>query len=343
MPIRDGEGRSDGHAGCEAGLGLPFEPKILNQKMLHSAIHTLTFAYPPISNQEGEWLKDDPGVREVLSASKLYMIAQRKEVTFEDYRFDCGEGNFHFSLRCGQDCLSGISIKLGVWIAEPFEHELAIEWGPKILRVWNQGELLRWLTPDYLFMLYSRHHLEVDGLDEFRRFTELELYYVGISKTQDSLTRLFIHAHENRCRILSNERQMTDTARLTDELMIFMFNVEAIQIVSYGDQEIPDSHLLGPPDLPPENVAADAEKAFVKIMQTNYNTVKFNNYPQGVDGLAQFELDQFAFVINECYSFRTEKATIHGSQVFDHRRDRDPDFIFVKGGDVTLCRADAKP
>lgn len=42
-------------------------------------LHFLKLVYPPISNQEAEWLKDIPEVQEEIRHSNLYMIGQRHE------------------------------------------------------------------------------------------------------------------------------------------------------------------------------------------------------------------------------------------------------------------------
>ena len=45
-------------------------------------LHFLKLVYPPISNQEAEWLKEIPEVQEVIKHSNLYMIGQRHESKF---------------------------------------------------------------------------------------------------------------------------------------------------------------------------------------------------------------------------------------------------------------------
>lgn len=50
---------------------------------MKAQLNILKLVYPPISNQEAEWLKDDPEVRELLKQSNLYMIGQRGESSYE--------------------------------------------------------------------------------------------------------------------------------------------------------------------------------------------------------------------------------------------------------------------
>jgi len=45
---------------------------------------TLTLVYPPVSNQEAEWVKSDPDVEALIRSSDFYMIGARAEARFED-------------------------------------------------------------------------------------------------------------------------------------------------------------------------------------------------------------------------------------------------------------------
>jgi len=45
-------------------------------------IHKLELVYPPISNQEAEWLKNEKDVQNEIKASNLYMIGQKPESFF---------------------------------------------------------------------------------------------------------------------------------------------------------------------------------------------------------------------------------------------------------------------
>lgn len=49
---------------------------------MRAQLHTLQLVYCPVSNQEAEWIKDDPEVQTCIGQSKLYMIAQGKEAKF---------------------------------------------------------------------------------------------------------------------------------------------------------------------------------------------------------------------------------------------------------------------
>jgi len=59
----------------------------------------LRLVYPPISNQEGDWLASDEEVKDQVKESKFYMIGQRKELLFVDFSYDENARVFHFKLK----------------------------------------------------------------------------------------------------------------------------------------------------------------------------------------------------------------------------------------------------
>ena len=54
---------------------------------MKSLINTLSLVYPPITNQEADWLWEDRDVREYVKESKLYMIVQRRCIEFYEQKF----------------------------------------------------------------------------------------------------------------------------------------------------------------------------------------------------------------------------------------------------------------
>jgi hypothetical protein len=201
-----------------------------------------------------------------------------------------------------------------------------------------------WLTPDALLMRYSRGELEAYGLEDFRSLTEFALYYIGISKSSDSFSRLFKKAHEKRSRILGNETQFSPRARLTDELtifLIFLFNIEDLQMLSWAPSEITSETFKPHQPLESSILASDAEKAFIKFLQTNYNDVKYPNYPKSSDGLYGIGFDRYSFFINDCISFKTPTATIRGARLYDPAFQDLPDLITIDGDDVELLKPEA--
>lgn len=315
--------------------------------MQKTAINSLSLAFCPLSNQECEWLKDDPEVLSLHDNSKLYMIAQRHEVKFANITQPDKDGCITFDLVSQENSITGVRLPMAQFFEEDVQN-IWVEVGEKMIRVrlletnkeLTECKVIHWLTPDRLFMFFSHDRIEVEGLENYRIFTTLTLHYVGLSKKHNSFSRLFATAHANRCTILGNESQLTPTARLTDEIMIFMFNVEDMQIHAFSVEDMTeDDSFLDVPKLSAEKLAADAEKAIIKILKSEYNIQKYENYPQGVDGLFDSGLTSYCFYINECYTFSTDTASIKGARLYDFDPAGQPDFIGIKGDKVELIKA----
>lgn len=319
----------------------------VNLQRVKAQLHKLQLVYPPVSNQEAEWLRlcEEDELWWRLRRSNLYMIGVRAEARYEDYGVDaatgCATANFVVpglgSDPFGID-LQGIAARSGIDGA-PFDVEL----GPKLIRAWSLNDddsnkdVLDWFTVEKLLFNRWRGHPDVRGLDDYRRFATYELLYVGISKEDDSFTRLVERAHEKRVRILSNERPVAPGARVSDELVFFFFEIEPLQIHIVEDEDELGSMLDVTFDK--RRIIADAEKAFTSVLQTKYNTIRFANYPRGGDGLHGQGLDRYGYVIDEDITFTSGGATIRGGYRSGVGRPH-ADMIFICDGTVDVVRFD---
>jgi hypothetical protein len=316
--------------------------------MIKCGLHSLKLVFTPFSNQEGEWFRDDNDVRVIARESNLYMIGQRQETLFENYCFDQDSLCFKFDLRSGGMWIRGVSLPLNQFPQPDNEHYFYFELSPKFIRISHvsiSGEpqtksVVHWFTPNKLFYLYSRQEVTAFGLEDYRNFTLFYLYYVGISKKEDSFSRLFETAHANRSRILGNETQITPTARLTDELILFLFKVEDLLINMYGDEDFfnEDKPFKFEKTTAKEILASDAEKAFVKIMKSCYNTQQYASYPKSSDGLWGHGFTRYGFVIEEGLSFATEHEQIRGGLIYNMPTPELADMIMIEGESVTLFK-----
>ena len=265
------------------------------------------------------------------------MLAQRQEVLFRDYGINAQSYRFEFSLSLGDMTRTGLSIRLDD-IVKCSDKEVEFEIGPQIFRIWafkngeKEKEPLYWATTDKLLYDLWRKRFFVSGALDLRDFSKYHLYYVGISKKQDSFSRLFKNGHKNRSQILSNETQVTPTARLTDEIYIFFFDVEDLGISQFGDGDEIDL----PKATPKEWLIADAEKAFVKILDSKYNVEKYENYPVGGDGLYGRGFDRYGYIIDEDIEFVTTRRSFRGVHDYFINSSAHPDFIFTEGDTVTV-------
>lgn len=119
----------------------------------------LELVYPPISNQEGEWLWKDEEVREYVKSSKLYMIVHRKEIKFKDPCCEAkGFGIIKFKIIMG-DIVSPeieLSIKFAMDYMSETGNSFDVELGDKLIRIIDSENkhILYWATPDIFLSQY---------------------------------------------------------------------------------------------------------------------------------------------------------------------------------------------
>lgn len=226
------------------------------------------------------------------------------------------------------------------------EGDIEVELGPKLIRIWLCDEMnkrkrvIEWFTTEKLLFDKSKGKKGLYGLDDYKKFTTYVLHYVGISKKEDSLTRLVIKPHDKRLRILSNERVFDKLSRLTDEMVLFFFKIEPLEISSCGFDEIEKFiKMFSGPKFDEIAIIADAEKAFVKILKTEYNTLKYKSYPKGEDGLYRSDIDRYGYIIGEDISFITDSGTIKGAfSLYAAIPSDEADLIFIEGENVEVVK-----
>lgn len=124
---------------------------------------------------------------------------------------------------------------------------------------------------------------------------------------------------------------------MTDELILFPFRVEPTIFRTMGSENGPTEASGSAWAEYKKRVVADAEKAFVHLLDPRYNVEKFASYPQGTDGLYGADHQRYGYLIAENITYATANGTMRGS--FDPRIgmfDDSADWIFVSGNDVEL-------
>ena len=300
----------------------------------------LDLIYPPISNQEGVWFWEDEEVREYVKSSKLYMLVHRKELKFVDVDItQIPMGIFKFKISMGEYKSSYFSYQFTDNIAKLIEEigAFEVEEGDKIFKIKKSedGEILYWATPDKILYdaITENIVLEAENVTEIQKLQKFDLLYVGISKKNDSFSRLFEKPHHGRLNILSNENTKDKLSRMTDELMVLLFEIKWFNINTMGIGS--DFQNLFTYTDDEESIVADAEKAFVSILESKYNEVKFKQYPKGKDGLFDKGLKGYSYSINYDLTISTDKASIVG-KYDDFIRDS----IIIQDNNVNLCKTE---
>lgn len=309
--------------------------------------------YPPVSNQEAEWITKDPKVAERLRSSELYMIAMRAEATFTS--LVAKGSNLQIQLESGNsltdrfelDCETLAENVFGVGNAPD---DIEIRLGPKIIKLFaneSQDDIdsgrahpFEWFSTEKLIYDVGRKKAGIHGLHRHREFATYRLLYVGIAKETDTYDRLFAGAHEKRQKILGNEYPTQPNSRVTDEMFLFAWAADPVvfRTIETGDEFLDsygqdwDAHYKA--------VIADAEKAFVHLLNPQYNTVKFANYPKGKDGLSSYGYGGHSFVLAENITFQGSPESMRGAWLgIDNMPSNDADIIVTRGDTVRLYKA----
>lgn len=309
---------------------------------MRSKFSLLETVYPPISSQEAVWLQHDSNVKAIMRTSDFYMIGARAEAKFVNSRYDPDEYSITFDFAIGDEFSDLVTIDLAAlpYLENGEADRCEVEFGEKIFRIWDGlkqvSPLLVWFTPEKLIWDRSRG---LKGINDFQRYREAAIYdllYVGIAKVGDSFDRLIANGHSARMEILSNEPQRYPNSRVTDEIFLFLFKVDSTVMMSFdtaADFEKEDLMLA----IDPKRVVADAEKAFVSLLQPAYNIRIFKNYPRGADGLYRENLDSYVYSMCEVFTFNTAHGRFRGSRdPSSNFITNDGDFISVKQDDVEL-------
>lgn len=282
---------------------------------------TLTTVYPPISNQEAVWLQDDPEVVAELRESDFYMIAARAEAKFLNLTCDTDTHTVDFLFQVGGGPSASVHLDLRAMpgVAALGDAPIEVELGEKGVRVWDgpvRGEgsnVVAWFTTEKLLWDASRGHPGITGLDNLRAFAMYDLLYVGIATKTDSFARLFERGHKARQDILANEPQRCPGARVSDETYLFLFRCTPMVVQTFEpDHDFSDGDLTVIID--DKRIVADAEKAFVSLLQPHYNIQKFASYPRGRDGLYGSDYVRYGYVIGEEVAFNTAHGRICGAR-----------------------------
>lgn len=310
---------------------------------MHVMYSTLELVYPPVSNQEADWVKADPDVQDRLRRSDFYLIGARAEATFGECAMDDTKGQVVVSLSIG-DSLSDQVILDPYALAECtlgyVPEKINFSMGSKFLKFEAVQEdsateaedvLIAWFTTEKLIFERSRGMVGIAGLDRYREFATYDLLYVGIAKSTDTFDRLFAGTHHARQKILTNEWPRRPASRVTDELVLFALRVEPMTIRDVSNVDGFGLFRDGDWDAHCKTVVVDAEKAFVHLLGPQYNVEKFASYPRSKDGLYGYGYQRYSFVIAENLTFQTAAHTLRGSRGPDV-----PDMLSVSGDVVQL-------
>ena len=325
-------------------------------------IAPLQLVYPPFSNYQAILLEDDDATVERLRRSDLYMIGARAQALFDltahesvgsddapVHRFGISAGGIQGTFDLDFNALlalhdielaegnvvifEGDETFLGFWVGKPTDAD------------GEQLEPFEWFTPEKLIYDRGLGRPGISGLDNYRDFATFELLYVGMAADSDTFERLITGSHAARQKILGAEFPRRVGARVSDEIVFFAFD-----IVHFRMRTMTESLGFLPSDADTVKahdraVTADAEKAFIKLLDPAYNKVKYQQYPRGADGLFAEGLSSYGYFLNQNLTFVTDTGELYGSTnpVWSNDScaqlpDSGADVIGVRGTDVAVFK-----
>jgi hypothetical protein len=323
--------------------------------MKHSAFITyLSLAYPPISNYDFTFIREEKVVQEYLSRSQLYMISHRPKLVFDNVSIDSDE-NISFEIR--QETtnykIHGIlPVRQTAFLANIYD-ENYVELGSynKEYKFGNppynnldgfkfydkDEKFISWLTPERLIYDYYHDTIEVSGLDGWRELFKYKIHYIGKSTDQDIWQRLT--GHETLQDIISKEFPLQFGSLPTHEITLLLFSINAAEnfeiIGSFlNPQKLGKSlgktittTLFNLKAFPEDrDIFVDAEKVFVKLLDPDYNIIKFKSYPKSKDGLYKEKYDVFSYKLRDNIIL-----VCNGVEILGSTEDNESDTIQIIG------------
>ncbi len=315
-----------------------------------SKMTVLRTVYPPISDALASDLKNDPAVEKMLRCSNLYMIGIRPRARLIDFELTKdGLAKFNFTVAGHDDVPVTINISElpGVDSYDGETFRVQVDCAGTGFRIWtdephaSQSELLEWFTTESLLWYAARGRKGIYGLENSRTLSTFELLYIGIARESDSFERLLKKGHEKRVAILSAEHPRACCERVSEEVTLFFFKADPVVATTIDSADDVDDELIDAP-YDSKRILADAEKAFVQLLEPKYNSVTYKKYPKGADGVYEQGFSRYSYVIGEEMVFTTHKGTIAGCIGKAGLPTTAADGIYVEGDNVWLVKSGEK-
>jgi hypothetical protein len=300
-------------------------------------INYLETIFPPFTNRNVKLLKDkaNENIAALLMQSKFYMIGARAQADFVNWKVEKDSSLIHLDIQVGEDIVDSGIIDVSKFdeVAKADKTKIIIGKEAILIGATPKGTHAKvWLTPDSIYWRAARNEPYIIGFNNYKKVCTYDLLYVGIATKQDSYTRLIKNAHHKRVQILSEEPQRKAGAHLSDEIILFFYDIEPFRVaVDTFDEKFSIYS-----DEDHRRAVADAEKAFVSLLLPTYNETKFQAYPRGADGLYGTGLDSYSYVINENFIFKTPGEEFKGCRGLFGPLDNRQDSIFVEGDKVEM-------
>lgn len=303
---------------------------------MHTGIlyNDIELGYSPISSYHLGLLTRNKKFYESVDDSHLYIIVQRKEITFHQLsfskdrilKFEIRQKDNDQIINCELpleqdgfrlDFKKEIQLRvhdrrntLEKKIEYPLDGMQAfsiIEKDPST----QKSELAGWFSPDKLFYHHWKDDLIAKFSDDYRDMLNFKIHYVGKSTEQNICKRLSNHSTFQE--ILINETPFSFGNIPSNEIMVLLLRIcDNNSIVSWGKHATPEemADFILNYQLPSDKtVSLDAEKALIKHLQPQYNKILYHSFPQNNDLV---NMDYHSIIL---YAFRDPISLLYNQGV----------------------------
>ncbi|NQX54407.1 hypothetical protein HQN86_12350 [Pedobacter panaciterrae] len=299
--------------------------------------NVLQLAYTPLSNYDFVMVKDDAIIQHFINSGKLYVIAQRPVLTFENFyidgsdpenpvlKFELHQKGREEKLECefplfqdefnvpfGSRCDIAINY---TYPKSEVVYDYKMPFSSMANFVVNTGDDYYWISPEKLIYHYLRDALEINIKGDVTLFLKYKVHYIGKATEQDIIKRLTGHSHLQD--ILSIERPFHYGALPTEEIAILFLSFKDnifMNTFSPDDDEmdIAVNMLMGKKPIEDNVIYLDAEKALINALKPKHNKLQYNNYPASKDGLQSHNLDFYTFNFSDPFTLIYDNGEIVG-------------------------------
>ncbi|WP_322925107.1 hypothetical protein [Paenibacillus campi] len=282
---------------------------------MHNILNPLQLAFPPISEQEADWLWNDTQVHEIVKEPKLYVIGHRKELFFVNFKFETAtENTLTFQIKMGDIISPLITYSVHSALAHLIKDndEVDFELTSKLIKITlnDPGNVIQWFTPDSFLFLQWRKRIKVTSHDafDFRQFTNFKLYYVGISQKGDRFSNLFDQARDEGLEAMHNTGTKNQDVRYDNDLTIFLFDIVKISENILETEDRLEQKMMDASD---KEVLMHAKKAFIKLLKKEDIEGAYQTISQITEEIDNEQL-LYSYSLQEDISFCAEHMNFEG-------------------------------
>jgi|JI7StandDraft_1071085.scaffolds.fasta_scaffold07770_7 hypothetical protein len=301
-------------------------------------INDLELGYAPMSAFAFKQLISENDFAQNVADSHLYIIVQRRELTFNNFsssddktviKFEIRQDKNDEHVQCilpifqkhiATDWTKGVDVRLhnrrntiDKKIPPPYNGTQSLTF-QEVDPQTNKKRRLIWFSPDKLLQNYWKGYIKAEINGNFRKMLEYNVHYVGKSTEQNICQRLSNHSTFQD--ILVSQDALSFGNIPSNEIMVLLLRIKDNHTISKWGQDSSEEQIINylqnyqlPNDM---TVSLDAEKALIKHLQPKYNKIIYKSYPNSNDLINQERHDVVLYGIVDPITLIYENGKITG-------------------------------